>query len=212
VVTSSAADGDLNADVLDDVAIAARWRTVAGRPVTWLREVHGVGVVRVPGAAPGTEGDVVVTSSPDVAVGVWVGDCAPVALAAADGTVAAVHAGWRGLAAGVLDVAVAALGAPLAAAALGPCIHPCCYEFGADDRELVVRRTGPAARAVTTQGTPALDVPAAVAAALARHGVALDRSAAVCTACTPGYWSHRARGDLGRQGLAVWRDGATVVS
>ena len=69
-------------------------------------------------------------------VAVWAADCAPVALVGRRGTIAMVHAGWRGLAAGVLDVAVRAVNdadGSVVAAVLGPTIGPCCYEFSAAD-------------------------------------------------------------------------------
>jgi copper oxidase (laccase) domain-containing protein len=59
-------------------------------------------------------------------------------------------------------------------------------------------------RGVTKSGTPALDVPAAVRIVLERAGVELVHDEDACTACTPGYWSHRARGDAGRQATVAW--------
>lgn len=206
---STRADGDLNADRVAPEVLDDRWRRLAGRPVTWLREVHGTDVVAVhaPGDGCGATADACVTTAPGVALGVWVGDCAPVALVARRGAVAAVHAGWRGLRAGVLDRAVAALrdaGADEIVGVVGPCIGPECYEFGPADLDDLAGALGPQVRSVTAWGTPALDLPAAVAAALAALGVPTVDAGAPCTACDPDYWSHRARGDLGRHGMAVW--------
>jgi YfiH family protein len=105
-----------------------------------LTQVHSARVVTVtvddePGAVAGVEADALVTSRPDACLTVRVADCVPVLVATPDGrAVAAVHAGWRGLAAGILAAAVGrlcALGrcepADLRAAA-GPAIGPCCYE------------------------------------------------------------------------------------
>jgi copper oxidase (laccase) domain-containing protein len=119
------------------------------------------------------------------------------------------HAGWRGLAGGVIDVAVDALestGTQAAAAVLGPCIHACCYEFGAADLEQVALGVGAAPSDVagsTSWGTRALDVPAAVTAALARRGIEID-VAGVCTGCDPRFRSHRCRAELERHALVVW--------
>jgi len=135
-------------------------------------------------------------------------DCAPVALASREGVVGVAHAGWRGLLGGVLERAVAAmraLGAGEIEAVLGPCIRPPCYEFGADDLDRVAARLGDGVRGRTASGAPALDLPAGVGAALERAGVDDLRDVGLCTACTPGYFSHRARGDRGRQALALWR-------
>ncbi len=119
----------------------------------------------------------------------------------------AVHAGWRGLLAGVLPATVEqmrALGATEITAWLGPCIRPRCYEFGADDLAVVAQRLGEEVRATTAWGTPALDVAAGVRRSLAEAGVASIIDSGVCTACSPVHFSHRARGDVGRQAAQVW--------
>jgi copper oxidase (laccase) domain-containing protein len=121
--------------------------------------------------------------------------------------VAAVHAGWRGLAAGVIASAVDALrqhGATEITAWLGPCIRPRCYEFGADDLEDVVAALGPDVRSETAWGTPALDVAAGVRSALLAAGVTTMHDSGVCTACSPVHFSHRARRDVGRQASLIW--------
>lgn len=190
---------------------ASQLAAIAGRPVSWLRQVHGSRVVVVDGPVPvtGMEGDALVTARPDAALAVFTADCAPVALASPEGVVAAVHAGWAGLVAGVVDRSVEVmrdLGATRVEAALGPCIHAGCYEFGADDLDRAGASLGPAVRASTAEGRPAFDLPAAVGAALARAGADLVFDASVCTACsTAGLYSHRARADAGRQAMVVWR-------
>ena len=90
------------------------------------------------------------------------------------------------------------------AGALGPCIHAECYPFGADDLDAVAAVWGEGVRGRTGDDRPALDLPAAVAAALAGSGVAQVSGVDACTSCAGGYFSHRARGDLGRQALLVW--------
>ena len=172
--------------------------------------MHGASVVVVDQRTPADgvgEADALITTDRDVAVAVRIADCAPVALAA-DGVAAMVHAGWRGLVAGVLDETVKAmrdLGATSIEAALGPCVHPECYEFGPDDLDTVAARFGERVRSRSATGAPALDMPAAVRAALEALGVRLAHDAAVCTACDAGaYWSHRARGEAQRQAGVVW--------
>ena len=121
----------------------------------------------------------------------------------------AVHAGWRGLAAGVLERTVEAArraGATELRAVLGPCIHPECYEFGASDLDVVAARLGNGVRAVTAAGEPALDVPVAVSAALKDAGVTELVDVDVCTACNDDYFSWRAGKDLARQAMVLWRD------
>ena len=166
-----------------------------------VRQVHGAGVVVADGPGHLGDGDAIVTTVPGLRIAVRVADCAPIALAA-DGVVGVVHAGWRGIVAGVIPAALDAmrlLGAGEIRATLGPCIHAECYEFGADELDAIAARLGSSVRGVTSWGTPALDVVAAVRASL--PGVA-DES--VCTACSPAHWSHRARGDVERQAVVAW--------
>jgi YfiH family protein len=187
--------------------VEARRRAVVALPWTWLRQVHGAGVVRVtrPGEHAGAVADAAVTDVPGAALSVGVADCAPVILEA-DGAVGVVHAGWRGLAAGVVPAAVAALreltDGPVRAT-LGPCIRPGCYEFGPDDLDAVASVLGDEVRAETDIGRPALDVPAAVRASLRSVGVEAVTDTGVCTRCSPDHWSHRG-GDRHRQVAAAW--------
>jgi copper oxidase (laccase) domain-containing protein len=127
-----------------------------------------------------------------------------------DGAVGVAHAGWRGLAAGVVGATAAAmadLGSAPQRAVIGPCIRPGCYEFGPADLDLVAGRWGDAVRATTADGRPALDVPAGVRAALAEVGVTEVVDDGTCTACDADrYWSFRARGEAGRVATVAWID------
>jgi copper oxidase (laccase) domain-containing protein len=90
-------------------------------------------------------------------------------------------------------------------AVVGPCIHPCCYEFGAADLHRLADLLGGDVVARTREDAPALDVVAAVRAALGEVGVVLD-DRSTCTGCAADrYYSHRARRDTGRHVMAVWR-------
>jgi len=202
-------DGDLRPGL---ASTASSLATVAGRPVSWLHQVHGRSVVVVSPAHPhlgrGEAGDALVTSG-DAALAVMTADCAPVALTSAEGIVAAVHAGWRGLVAGVVQAAVEAMreqGAGEVRAALGPCIHAECYEFGRAELDQVAARLGGGVRAELADGRPALDLPAAVGAALKEAGATLVHDVDECTACLGDrYFSHRARGERQRQAMVVWK-------
>ncbi len=194
--------------------------------VHWVRQVHGSTVIVVPpGDGPVTawadrptamwegEADALVSERPGDALAIVTADCASIALGSPEGVFGAVHAGWRGLVDGVVERAVAAMvdrGATGVVGALGPCIHPECYEFSAPDLDRVAARLGDSVRARTEAGSPALDLPAAVGAALDRAGAGYRASPAVCTACAGGYFSHRARGDRGRQALIVWSTGSAT--
>jgi hypothetical protein len=185
----------------------ARRRTFVDLPWTQLDQRHGVGVVRVDtgGAGDGHVGDVAVTDLDDVVLGCWVADCAPVVLIGAESEFAVVHAGWRGLAAGVLQAALDTFTEPVANAVLGPAIGPCCYEFGRDQLAQVAAGVGSSIEGIagsTSAGGLALDVPAAVAAACG--DVPIERLAG-CTGCDfPGF-SHRVDRDPQRHVVAVWR-------
>ena len=174
----------------------------------WLRQVHGCDVVTV--AAPPAEvpvADAAVTNTPGLPLVVLTADCAPVALVAPD-AVAVVHAGWPGLEQGVLGRAVEALRArspgPVRAV-LGPCVHPARYEFGADLLARLVDRLGSEVEGRTAEGTPALDIPAAVRVSLAHAGVDDLDDVGICTSASADHFSHRRDGVTGRQAVVVVR-------
>src|SRR5512133_1327249 len=211
---------------------------LAGRPWALARQVHGATVLRVgtggqeagppagvglgqgppEGKPPVGEADGLVTTDPGVVLAVLTADCAPVLLAdPAAGVVAAVHAGWRGLAAGVVEAGVAAmaeLGADPAGCVglVGPAVGGCCYEVGPQVRDAVGARL-PAALATTRDGRPALDPAAGAAQALRRAEVGQVRVAGECTFdLEERFFSHRRdHGRSGRQAgliaLVPTRDG-----
>jgi purine-nucleoside/S-methyl-5'-thioadenosine phosphorylase / adenosine deaminase len=154
------------------------------------RQVHGARVVV--DAEDTEEADGQATTAFDVAAIVLTADCLPVALAG-PGVVAMVHAGWRGLANGVLEAGVAATGA--VAAAIGPGIGPCCYEVGDD------------VRAVFGTSDRTLDLKAIARERLRAAGVTEVHDCGLCTACdAERFFSHRRdRGVTGRQAGLAWR-------
>ena len=188
-----------------------------------MQQVHGgsvavVGTVdRGRGVADHTDAieavDALVTFDPGVALVVLVADCVPVLLHDGDRAVAAVHAGRGGVVAGVVGAALRAM-APASvqaiSATIGPSIGGCCYEVEA---ELADRISGglPAARAMTTWGTPSLDLAAAVASQLQRIGVHDIRRAGGCTRCDERWFSHRRAPSQGRQAGIVVRWESTTA-
>lgn len=207
-------DGDLHVDG-DPALLAARRQAVVALPWTWLRQVHGSRVVVVghPGEGAGRQADAAVTSVAGAALAVQVADCAPVVLLGDGGVVGIAHAGWRGVRDGVLGAAVGEmrrLGATGIRAVVGPCIEPSSYEFGADLLDELAAALGPGVRDRTRDGRPALDVTAAVRAGLAAAGVDEVERIGGCTAGQPErLYSHRARGEKGRQAAVVWIEPAT---
>ena len=176
--------------------------------------MHGSDVVVVtrPGEHAGADADAAVTTVAGCRLAIRTADCAPVVLIGDHG-VGVVHAGWRGVVGGVVEAAVAALRdagggtADPMRAVIGPCVHAECYEFGAADLALVVDRYGPSVAAHTAAGTPALDVRAAVSAALRESGVATVDDVDACTSCDADrYYSHRARAEAARFATIAWLD------
>lgn len=177
---------------------------LTGAAWTWCRQVHGAAAVvsRRPGDRAGEEADAIVSDRPGLALAVMTADCAPIGLSSPEGVGAIVHAGWRGLMAGVVQEAVQvmrALGAGTVGAALGPCVHPHAYRFSSGDLATVVERFGPGVRGRDAGGGPALDLPAAVRSALDEAGAELVDEAGTCTHCSAHHWSWRARADTARQ-------------
>jgi hypothetical protein len=174
--------------------------------LAFAHQVHGSRVVLadgVPGQAP-VQADGQATATRGVAATVMVADCLPVALAG-EGAVAMVHAGWRGLAAGIIGEGVARLrelGArgPLSAA-IGPGAGPCCYEVG-DEVHAAFAKHGSAVRRGRN-----LDLKAIAARELDRAGVQVIHDVGLCTLCSDPslLFSHRRdRGLTGRQAGLAW--------
>jgi YfiH family protein len=192
----------------DPAAVAENRRRVAGGLGVALlqgRQVHGTTVLRAsaPHAGP-PESDGQATAAPGLAPTVLTADCLPVAIAA-PGAVAMVHAGWRGLAGGVLREGVRAVSelggtAPLQAA-IGPGAGPCCYEVGDEVRAAF------AAHGDAVVDGRNLDLKAVAGRELEAAGVEAVHDCGICTICgDPELWfSHRRDGGLtGRQAGVAW--------
>jgi len=194
---------------------------VPGIGVAWPRQVHSSKVVAATVAGCCGEGDGVLIDRPGLAAAVVTADCVPILLAdrRPSGRLAAVHAGWRGLLAGVLPAALARLsGEPDSMwACIGPAIGPCCYEVGEDVArrfaaaglaEAVVRR--PVAR--LDKEKPRLDLWRAAAIQLQLAGVRAIETCRTCTRCDERLWSARRDGaGAGRNVAFIWREaGATT--
>jgi YfiH family protein len=187
-----------------------RDRLCAQLNLRWLcasRQVHGATVQRVVsvsgrgGQAVAIDADGHATALRELGTMVLVADCLPVIIGS-EGAVAALHAGWRGLAGGVLEEGVRALrelgGEGEIAAVVGPGARACCYEVG----EEVHRAFGGAHR----EGRN-LDLAAVARDRLQAAGVARVEDVGVCTICDERLFSHRREGlDAGRQAGIAWID------
>ena len=180
-----------------------------------LRQVHSAHVAKAePGTTP--EADALVTDRSDVALAVVTADCVPMLLVS-EGAIAAVHAGWRGLASGIIRNAVGSMGnlhgvshrATEITAWIGPCMAACCYEVGHDVALAVARRSG--AGAVVIRGAsrkPSVGLEHAAAAQLSQLGIEDIRPSNLCTGCSSEtWWSYRKLGPGAGRNLAfVWRE------
>ena len=205
VVFTDRADGDFGVDRAAGTLDGLR-RGVFDEEWTWLRQVHGAEVVAVdrPGHRAGATADAAVTGATGAVLCVQTADCVPVVLVG-DGVVGVAHAGWRGLVAGVIGSTVDAmvsLGGGVPVAVIGPCIRPRSYAFGADMLGSVELAVGGRATATTADGAIALDMGLATSHALRRAGVTSITDQGADTA-EAGWFSHRVRGDQGRQVTAV---------
>ncbi|MBA3629438.1 MAG: laccase domain-containing protein [Actinobacteria bacterium] len=161
------------------------------------RQVHGVELMRATSGAGGIlgEADGLVTDRKGVVLGILSADCAAVALLGAGG-VALVHAGWRGLAGGIVERGVRAV-EPVLAAWVGPAIGACCYEVGDEVVEAWNRRGLPVA------DSSHVDPRRAAVAELRTAGVTAVAALDECTACGGGFFSYRRDGVTGRHGAFI---------
>jgi len=210
--------GDEPAAVADNHARCAAAVGYAAGSLYEVSQVHGAAVVAVDAsddavAVRRREADALCAARGAVAVGVRIADCVPVLLAdASTGAVAAVHAGWRGTVAGVIEAAVDRLHdrygsepSSLAAAIL-PHIGDCCFEVGEEVAE-TLRLSSPDPNVVDrSRSKPHVDLAAIVSAKLVRMGLAAERIERIagCTRCEPErFFSFRRDGKHSGRHLAV---------
>ena len=177
----------------------------------WLQQVHGIDVLE---AAPETlaEADASWTATPGIACTVMTADCLPALFCDRNGTrVAAAHAGWRGLAAGVLEATLDALAvAPEDTLVwLGPAIGPQAFEVGAEVREAFVSQHAQAAQAFGASLNPGrymADIYELARIRLAARGVAAVYGGGFCTYSDPRFYSYRRAARTGRFASLIWLD------
>ena len=202
--------GDQAADVAENRRRLATALQLPGEP-GWLRQVHGTRVVRLPQPAIEPEADASMTTARGVVCVVQAADCLPVLMCDQQGTViAAVHAGWRGLAAGVLEATVVALPAPpeRLLAWLGPAIGPEAFEVGDEVRQRFVDMDAAAAAAFRQGARPGhhyADLFMLARLRLARAGVRKIYGGGLSTHADPGrFYSYRRDGVTGRMAALIW--------
>jgi YfiH family protein len=204
----------------DDVDVVRRNRALLERglalpaPPCWLRQVHGTRVVVDPDPDDEPEADAAIARAPGTVLAILTADCLPVVFASADGaTIAAAHAGWRGLAAGVLEATVMAMDAPpeTLLASLGPAAGPDAYEVGAEVRDAFVARDAEAATAfvATRPGHWRADLYRLARQRLVSAGLSprAIHGGGLCTISDAArFYSHRRDQRTGRMATLAWRE------
>ena len=204
---------NLGARVGDDPQRVARNRAIlrACLPAepAWMKQVHGTVVIDAAKATPDTEADGAVTRAAGSVCAVLTADCLPVLLSDRTGTTAGIaHAGWRGLAGGILESVVRAMGVSPRDlfAYIGPGIGPRNYEVGEDVREAFVSKDPDAAAAFAPRqnGKHLADLYKLARQRLAAAGVAEVHGGGFCTAGDERFFSFRRDGNTGRMASLVW--------
>ena len=182
----------------------------------WLRQMHGTEVADLDSAVPAamsvplSSRDASYTRTPGRICAILTADCLPLLIVDVDGSViGAVHAGWRGLCAGVLAATVRAMGTDPAAliAWIGPCIGPAAYEVGPEVRDALVAAMPAAAPAfrINARSRFMADLPLIARLQLQALGLRAIYGGTVCTyADKSRYFSHRRDGQSGRQATLIW--------
>jgi hypothetical protein len=199
--------GDVPAAVVENRRRLMAAAELPAEPV-WLTQVHGATVADLDGAVG--PADASFTRKRGRVCAILTADCLPIVLAADSGDlVAAAHAGWRGLAGGVIEATLAALGVPpkRLLAWLGPAIGPEHFEVGAEVREAFLKGDSGAEAAFTpnARGRFLADLGLLARRRLAAQGVGRIYGGGQCTyADADRYFSHRRDGVTGRQATLIW--------
>ena len=191
-------------------AARARLRDRLPAEPRWLKQVHGIEVVNAASVPPGTAADSSFTSEANVVCTVMVADCMPVLLADERGdAVGIAHAGWRGLAAGVIEAAVDAMAVPpdRILGWLGPAVGPDAYEIGEEVRAAFLQHDARAEAAFlpTRPGHWRLDLYAVARQRLAAKSVTRVSGGGFCTASDAArFFSYRRDKASERMAAAIW--------
>jgi YfiH family protein len=191
----------------------SRFRLLCDLPAEprWLRQVHGSKVIVDPPSGKAAEADAAITREPGVVCAVLTADCLPVILASTDGTELAVaHAGWRGLADGVLEATVRAMSSAPAhiLAWLGPAISQPAFEVGGEVRDIFLAHDPAAADCfiANERGRWQADLYGLARMRLAGVGVVQVSGGEYCTFGDPErFFSYRRDGACGRMASFVFR-------
>ena len=215
---------NLGLHVGDDPATVQKNRdalkaVVPNEPI-WLNQVHGTQVIDADNANACSDvpsADASVTSTPGRVLAIMTADCLPVLLASSDGkVVGAAHAGWRGLAAGVIEQTVALMRAKQSngekvqaeiLAYLGPAIGPHAFEVGSEVRDIFMAQNSASAACfeqLQEKGKYLADIYGLACLRLNALGIEHIEGGGECTLQNPDYFSYRRDQETGRMGSFIW--------
>ena len=198
---------DIN-NVKQNRQLIKQWLDLPGDPV-WLDQVHSNRVVQAITHAPLQQADAAYTAESGVVCAVMTADCLPLLVCATDGSeVAAIHAGWRGLLAGVIGNTLTAMKSQDVLVWLGPAIGPDCFEVGAEVRDAFVDKSAAFGAAFKAQsnGKWLADIYQLARIDLAMAGIAKTYGGGFCTVTEhERFYSYRRDQQTGRMATLIWR-------
>lgn len=201
--------GDRLEDVLENRARIRQVLQLPAEPV-WLQQVHGARVVKAEDVDSAVQADASYSFQSGVVCAVLTADCLPLLLTNGQGTrIAAIHAGWRGLAAGIVENTLAAMEGDDVLVWLGPAIGPARFEVGADVRQVFLQKS----QAFDSAFEPCsnrkwlADIYQLARITLNKRGVKRIFGGHFCTVTDrKRFYSYRRDGETGRMATLIWRD------
>ena len=205
--------GDAAGRVEQNRLIIREMLDLPAEPV-WLEQIHSNRAVKAANSQKGggdlQQADASYTDEPNVVCSVMTADCLPLLVCSADGwQVAAIHAGWRGLLAGVIGNTVAAMQQHNLLVWLGPAIGPDCFEVGAEVRDAFLEKSAAYRPAFKEQGGGKClaDIYLLAKIELAALGISRVYGGTHCTVTEhERFYSYRRDAQTGRMATLIWRD------
>ena len=204
-------DGDFSSDQDRNRRLKENQSRIRDSEWNWLSQEHGTGIIWLDEnkRASGVRGDALATSSAQKVISITVADCLPLLLVEGSGILSLIHLGWRGIEQGLLEKSIQLIktksSEPMSAV-LGPCINACCYEFGQNEMDNLVKKYGSKIVGETLAGALSLDIKECVRGILSTSDVEIKYDDPFCTNCDPRYWSFRSEGTDKRQVMIAWKE------
>jgi len=201
--------GDKVEDVLANRKIIKTMLQLPAEPI-WLKQVHGANIVKADQVQGIVQADGSFSDQGNTVCAVLTADCLPLLLATGDGDlVAAVHAGWRGLLAGIIEQTTKVMGTNDLMVWLGPAIGADCFEVGGEVRDAFVNRSVEFASAFKPQPNYKwlADIYSLARINLTQLGIGKIYGGQYCTFTEKNrFYSYRREGETGRMSTLIWRD------